>query len=178
MASGFEQLQDLLVLSGKPVSTGTPAQWTETHRRLGTHFPVDYLQFVTTYGHCMVDNHIQILNPFAARGRFWEDLDRERATDLEDLEVSPPDDPRALFARPKGMIPWGSTGDGGSYLWVTNGADPDSWTVFVEWDLYSAAYPLGMEDFLVAGLRGQLDAFALGDGKPSTLPAHVDPVIL
>ena len=75
------------------------------------------------------------------------------------------------------MIPWGSTEDGGSYLWVSDGADADRWTVFVEWDLSSASYPLGMEDFLLSGLRGQLDAFALGDGFPSTLPAYVDPVI-
>jgi hypothetical protein len=74
------------------------------------------------------------------------------------------------------MIPWGSTDDGGSYLWVTNG-DADRWTVFVEWDLSSAPYALGMEDFLLAGLRQELDAFAFGVGFPTSRPAYVDPVV-
>jgi hypothetical protein len=177
MATTFEQLQELLLLSGAPVGTGNPDQWLEAQRRLGMRFPVDYQRFVSTYGYCTVDDGVYILNPFEVEGQFWEELGRQRAIDEMDLEVTPPDDPGAFYPRPKGMVPWGSTSDGGSYLWVTDSADPDHWTVFVEWDLSSAPYAVGFEDFLLSGLRSQLDDFAFGEGFPSSRPAYVDPVV-
>ena len=55
MATRLEHLRKLLVLSGPPVWTGTREQWSEAHHRLGKRFPVDYLQFVSIFGHCTVD---------------------------------------------------------------------------------------------------------------------------
>lgn len=75
------------------------------------------------------------------------------------------------------MIPWGSTHDGGSYLWVTDRADPDEWTVWVEWDLYGAQYAQGMADLLVWGLTGGRDGLGFSEGFPSSRPASVDPIV-
>jgi len=177
MRTNFDQLRELLVLSGEPAHTGSAEQWAEAHQRLQGHFPVDYLQFVSTFGYCEIEFHLRVLNPFARNGGFWDDLERERAIDLEHFELVPPEDPRAFFPRPKGMIPWGSTDDGGSYLWVTHDADPDRWTVFKDWDLAGKDYGVGMEEFLLAGLRGQLDGFALGAGFPEALPVRLDPIV-
>lgn len=75
MTAGFERLQELLVLTGEPVATGTPEQWKLVHERLGRRFPLDYLRFVSAYGHCMVDNELEVMNPFVP-GRFWEEYGR------------------------------------------------------------------------------------------------------
>ena len=178
MVTAFDELKALLRFSGEPVSTGTPDEWAAAHRRLGRRFPVDYCQFVSTYGSCAVDNYyLRILNPFEEQGAFWQNVDRERAIDAEDFEACDPDDPRTLFPRPKGMIPWGSTDDGGSVLWLANSSDPDGWTVFEEWETSGSTFEGSMEEFLLASLRKERAGPSLGSDFPSSLPVYVDPVV-
>lgn len=174
MASTFEQLAECLVLSGSPVGTGTAEQWADLHRRLGRRLPIDYCQFVSRYGSCAIDNYLVIINPFERAGRgFWDRLDQERATPRSAIR------PNHFFCRPrpKGMIPWAETDDGGACFWVTDDPDPDRWTVYEEWDLYGVRFSGGMEDYLLAALLRRSEALAVSGAFPSTMPAHVDPIV-
>src|SRR4051812_20137013 len=74
------------------------------------------------------------------------------------------------------MIPWGSTGDGGSCLWVAGSGDSDPWTLFETGGLGGAAFAGSMTDFLVATLRRNHASVALGPGFPSSLPCVVNPI--
>ena len=178
MVTKFEELASLLRFSGDPVSTGGDGAWGAVFQRLGRRLPLDYLQFVSRYGYCAIDNfYLLMLNPFEESGRFWSDLERERAIDREDVDVFESDDPEVMFPRPKGMIPWGSTDDGGSLLWLADDGDPDDWSVFQESEISGMRFPGGMEDFLVASLRGDTVGLALGSGFPSSCPTYVDPVV-
>lgn len=175
MGTTFEQLKALLTLSARPVKTGTAEEWAEARRRLGRRFPVDYCQFVSTYGSCAIDNfYLTILNPFVEDGSFWRDLERERAIDAEDVEVCDPHDTGMWFPRPRGMIPWGSTDDGRNMLWLANDSDPDGWAVFEEWDTSGMTFDGGMEDFLLASLRQERVGLSLGAGS---VPTYVDPLV-
>lgn len=175
MVNRFEELQELLTLAGDPVATGLPEEWEAAELRLGRHFPTDYRDFVSRYGYCSIGD-LRILNPFSENGGFWQDLEMERASDAADLEVDDPDDPLSSFPRPKGMIPWGSTGDGGSCLWIAGSGDADQWTVFETWELAGAAFAGSMTDFLVATLRRAHASVALGPGFPSSRPCVVSPI--
>lgn len=177
MESSFEQLQQLVVLSGEPVETGKPSDWSYAHNRLGRSFPNDYVQFVSVYGHCLLDGEVEIMTPFRTGGRFWEELEGQRALDRMELIGRAPNNLMVEVPRPKAMIPWGASSDGASYYWVTQNRNPNEWTVFMEWDVYSAHYPTGMVEFLVHALRSQ-DGFALGAlGSEFRLPVYADPVV-
>lgn len=175
MANRFDELHELLTLAGDPVATGSPDEWEAAELRLGRQFPTDYRDFVLAYGYCAIDD-LRILNPFSENGGFWQDLEMERGSDAADLEIDDPDDPLSSSPRPKGMIPWGSTGDGGSCLWITGSGEPDQWTVFETWELAGAAFAGSMTDFLVATLRRNHASVALGSGFPSSLPCVASPI--
>ncbi|HET7489555.1 MAG TPA: hypothetical protein VFJ85_16630 [Acidimicrobiales bacterium] len=144
-------------------------------RRVRRHLPEDYRRFIDEFGQCALDDgHLWILSPFDFGGTFWQMLDDQPVIDSYDLPASVPGEPRRMEPRPKGMIPWGTTDDGGTYLWEPTDPDPECWTVYVEWDLYGASYPLGMSEFLLAGIRGELDAHAFGEGFSLTPPIYLD----
>ncbi len=165
MSSLLTQLQALAPPPEKPIFTGTPLQWDEVERNIGTPLPQDYKQLISLYGLGSFGGYICLLNPFVpALGpnstfnfyralNFWNEMEDLRR---EDPEIYPP---FPGYPSPGGLLPWGrECSDGGLQCWLTNGV-PDDWGSIIldgDWTEEYHEYSVTMTGFLVGWLTGQI----------------------
>jgi hypothetical protein len=158
----FQALVELLPPPEVPIETH--GEWAQIERQLGTSLPADYKWFIETYGTGSICiEFVRVLNPFAENragnllscGAVTLEWLRENQ-DHTALRVN--DYP--VFPEPGGILPWGTSGNGHEFFWLTQG-EPDTWSVVLhdrdrlETRLYERTC---MTMFLVILLSGQLDA--------------------
>ena len=166
MPSLLTQLQALAPPPDDPLFAGTPAQWDEVERNIGTALPQDYKQLVSLYGLGSFGGYVCPLNPFVpALGsnssrfnfyraiNFWNEMEDLRR---EDPEIYPP---FPGYPSPGGLLPWGiECSDGGLQCWLTRG-NPDDWGCIIvdsDWTEEYHEYSTTATGFLVGWLTGQI----------------------
>jgi SMI1-KNR4 cell-wall len=126
-------LLEVLTPPNQPTNTGSPGQWVEAERFLGTLLPSDYKAYIQRFGSGIIGAFIRPFNPFTMNSvlnlihasRLILALCRSNKQECGD-EVCP----YPLFPEADGLLPWGDTINGDVLFWQTHGA-PDSWNIVV-----------------------------------------------
>lgn len=166
MTFPFQALVELL--PPPDVSVENYGEWAQIERQLGTSLPADYKWFIETYGTGSICiEFVRVLNPFADNRA--GNLLTCGATTLEWLRKDQQcTDGRVnhfpVFPETGGILPWGTSGNGHDFFWLTQG-EPDTWSVVlhdrdrIECRLYEQTC---MTMFLVLLLSDQLDGGKFG----------------
>jgi hypothetical protein len=188
MGSPFT-VDDLIGIAPPPewrVDAGSPEQWEEVERALGTVLPGDYKVIINTYGTGEFNDLFAMFNPFSSSegmNLLWqagipdclvedEELGRvyPLGSDLENYQLSRIDYPELCpfppYPEPGGLLPLGGDTNGGSAYWLTEGR-PDDWPlIFFPHGLRPIErHPMPLLEFLALWLSGQLPECFDGAGK-------------
>lgn len=159
----IETLTRLVPPPARPTEVGTPEQWRDIEKRLGTKLPNDYREFVFAYGSGLFARFYRVYNPFAASESIALLPQVRTVCEMERgfKESYPERVPYPIFPEPGGVLPWGNDENGNYYFWVTKG-EPDEWTV-AENEVRGHGYrrhPYSMTDSLTHVLQGKVQALA------------------
>ncbi len=106
--------------------------WAAVERELGTRLPADYKELLTRFPSGAFRSSVEVENP----GQSADELANVKRHNEELLETFADQDTGyltgtsyVLFPEPGGLYPWGGTGAGGTFWWITDSADPDTWRV-------------------------------------------------
>ncbi|OXM44817.1 SMI1/KNR4 family protein [Amycolatopsis alba] len=124
-------VEDIARLVGWHDTARPKKPWSDVERELGTRLPSDYKALLTRLPGGVFRN-INIHSP-AASEQAWNDFKNNLDQELqilgdEDLEYLAKVNYR-VFPEPGGLLPWGSDGQGGTFCWITEPADPDTWRI-------------------------------------------------
>lgn len=154
----LERLKTLLPPPDSPRGIPKSPDWTEVESVVGTLLPSDYRAFIEEYGSGGLGNLLVFVNPFPSSEdstspsqlgfeyclmmaqRLWEDF--------EDFPYPPhPEKP--------GLLPFGTSSNGGLLCWLTSG-EPDDWPVVVaDWssEVETEGFDGTFTEFLTAVLE-------------------------
>ncbi len=113
-----------------PVETGSPEQWAEVERTLGTALPEDYKALVDAYGTGGFNDFLFVFNPFT-RNKYLNLLELRPVILQAYTELRnqfPESHPYPAHPEPGGLLPWARTENGDELYWLTDG-EPNSWPV-------------------------------------------------
>ena len=106
--------------------------WAAVERELGTRLPADYKELLTRFPSGAFRSSVEVDNP----GQSADELANVKRHNEELLEIFADQDTGyltgtsyVLFPASEGLYPWGRTDAGGTFWWITDSADPDSWRV-------------------------------------------------
>lgn len=147
-----ELLKVLPPPSNPHCAVSDPVQWQAVGAKLGTRLPTDYKDFIGTYGTGTIGDFITIFSPFspftginlAWNVRHILEWERELQRNIQGYFPLP------LFPESDGLLPFGSTYNGDTLFWQTQG-EPDNWTVVTKkvrsehYEMYS----MNLSGFLV-----------------------------
>jgi hypothetical protein len=117
----FDELLSVIAPPKEPVDAH--GDWGELVEQLGLSLPVDYMQFVDSFGSGSLNDFIYVFNPFATNRNL--NLLYKLAQTLGALRELKKNHPalaayRLLF-EPGGLLPWGITDNGDIFCWITEG---------------------------------------------------------
>lgn len=126
-------LFDIMELNAKPIETPTLQQWQTLEFEYNIVFPVDYKVFISKYGTGVLAEFFCIWNPFSivANMNWFKEKDSTLAL-FKDLLCQFPDFHRGwkLYPTPDGLLPLGTTANGDTLFWITNG-NPNNWPIAI-----------------------------------------------
>lgn len=160
----LDPLLNIMPPPTEPVECGTWEDWIRIQRYLGTRLPIDYKRFINTYGSGQAGEFLWVYNPFS-KGylnlleRVFSDLGSLRAIKAEfGLDQVP----YPLYAEPGGLLPWGHTINGDALYWLTNGENPDQWTIAINetrspiWEEHQGYFVTFMTKFVSGELASKI----------------------
>ncbi|WP_369182846.1 SMI1/KNR4 family protein [Streptomyces sp. Y1] len=168
------RLDRLKAMMPAPATGGDSIDWATAEAALGRRFPTDYREFIELYGAGTISDHLGVAHPVSVSGP------GERPTDVaEETEEA-----RFTFGRTRAGLPaevvddsaligWGHSDAADALCWLAIGPDSDRWPVVVwsDFERKWLVHDVGMVDFLVGLLAGELDECPLSDlslwGRPS-----------
>jgi SUKH superfamily protein len=157
------QLKQLITPPPRPLEAGSLAEWSAVEQKLGLSLPVEYRDFILTYGTGQFANFYLIYNPFSVSE--WVNLhacvERVCKMEREFKREWPEMVPYKIFPDGPGLLPWGSDDNGNYYYWLTEGP-ADSWQVVSNESRGEGFREYGrcMTDFLCGILTGEIEALA------------------
>ncbi len=155
----LSRIRQLIPPPAAPVGTGTPDKWQSVEQALGTTLPLDYKQFIDTYGTGWFAGYIALISPFYEE---WPLLEfKDEILNLyewrkEEFPEGRP--PFPTYPEPGGLLPWGVDENGGAFFWRTTG-HPEEWTTVVlnaDYDDVYDEYPTSLTSFLTGLLEGTI----------------------
>jgi hypothetical protein len=106
--------------------------WETVERTLGIRLPTDYKELLTRFPDGAFRNSIEVENP----GQSADHVANVKRHNDELLEIFADEYTGyltgvayVLFPEPGGLYPWGRTGAGGTFWWITDSPDPDTWPI-------------------------------------------------
>jgi hypothetical protein len=165
----IDPLLTILKTPPSPRESGTAAEWSGVHSRLGVVLPGDYMKFIQLYGTGTISDWLTVLNPFAAnRHQNLLVAGFEFLGALREAKGQFPDEfPFPLFYEPEGLLPWGISIDGDIFCWTTRGLS-SRWTVtIIGRHTGNEEFPMPMTQFLFEALSGKI--------SPRCFPADLEP---
>jgi len=169
----LSQLLSIMPVPRQPIGIPTPDDWQRVEAELGLRLPADYKAFVGAYGAGIINDHIRCVNPaYPEDSPFVDPLRLEVYGGWAEAGETP----HPIYPAPGGLLPWGTTGNGDSYFWVTEPADePDRWpiAIFDRGDpSHWLSHPGPMTRLLVEALE---QSFALPGSMRLSLPPEFTP---
>lgn len=147
----------------RPLETGDEGSWLVFEASIGITFPVDYKEYITTFGSGSIGAFIMPYNPFCLEPMRSLLLSYERwpreAMAIQALQHQYGADvfPFPVYPAPGGVLPWGTTANGDRLFWQTVGL-PDAWTVMVNAARSSTCetFTCSMTEFLAGLITGTI----------------------
>ena len=163
----IQKLLDVLKPPSQPAEVGNPDSWVDLEKNINSLLPSDYKSFLSHYGTGWVGHFIIIWNPFAENDyvnyiyRLNEFLTDVKMT-KQDRPVSEIDDlfPLPFFPDEAGLLPFGSSVNGDTFFWRTNGK-PKEWRIAIN-RIRSSNYEIhdmSLVDFIYNLQLAKLDTF-------------------
>jgi hypothetical protein len=162
----FDELLSVVSPPKQPIDAH--GDWGEVVTRLGFSLPVDYMQFVDSFGSGSLNDFVWVFNPFATNNNlnFLYQLTRTLGGLRVLKERHPELVPHPLLFEPGGLVPWGVTDNGDTLCWITEGETGHWQTVVLPRHASTTTkFNMPMTTFLTRLLSGKL----VCDGLPSSL---------
>jgi hypothetical protein len=125
----IEELKQIIPVPKSPIETSLQRGWDSAEIMLKTKLPIDYKEFIDTYGSGYIGNFLYLWNPFSKK-RYMNlilRVDEFFSLATSDFEATLP---FPLYPKPNGILPFANTVNGDTIFWITAG-NPDEWTIFV-----------------------------------------------
>lgn len=128
----LEKLKMILSVPDKIYGAGDISKWKEAEKELGSKFPSDYKEFISTYGTGGVCGFLWIYSPFSSNENlnFFMGSKEDNHAYFTSKQKFPDDFPQSLFPEEGGLLPWGVTDNGDVLNWITSD-NPEKWSVLV-----------------------------------------------
>ncbi|MGW0055089.1 SMI1/KNR4 family protein [Nocardia nova] len=175
MHASVSRLKGIMAPSPLPEAVSPP--WDDIESACGVRLPSDYRDFIDNYGNGRI-GELYVLYPASRRlnGEVRLTSLIDNAQDLVANQVFDYDDdgnPLVGYPEPGGLLQWGGSTNGDMFFWVTEGEDPDGWTVLahLHGPAVWARYDGNMVDFLTELVTGEY-LYA-----PSVLGSHAGHVL-
>jgi hypothetical protein len=138
----------------------TSESWGPVVDAIGFALPVDYMQFIETYGSGSINDFIWVFNPFAETRtvNFLAQFPRVLGALRTMKEESPDKLPFPLMYELGGLLPWGMTTPGDILCWRTAGATGEWTTVAYARNVGCTEFKMPMSRYLHDMLRGSFGA--------------------
>jgi hypothetical protein len=149
--SSLKSLLSAIQPPDKPTETPDEGGWKSVEVKLRLKLPMDYQEFIASYGTGAIDNFLWVLNPFSRNNNLnlitqaKIQLDAQRQFSMESGITAP----YAFYPETNGLFPWGITDNGDVLYWLCKGSPSDWETVACDsrasrW----RAFHLTMSEFL------------------------------
>ncbi len=132
--------------------------WAAIQQRIGLNLPQDFKALIEVYGSGTFSDLLSPINPLREGGTGFDSVERDfLESGREFRDILPDESPWPIHPEPGGMFPWGTTDNGDTLYWLTEG-EPDSWPILVRESRGPCAvvYPFGVAEFLYRWLSGSL----------------------
>ncbi|GBP98882.1 hypothetical protein SSP531S_02750 [Streptomyces spongiicola] len=144
-------LMELSRIMPPHATAGMSVDWSEVADAWGVNFPIDYREFVATYGAGVIENYLVVLTPEVDPGGQSTGGMIEETETARDLWDDADRDPGVMAdATSQQLIAWGVNSTADLLCWLTVGDNPECWPVLVYGrgeDVWRQ-YPPGMVEFL------------------------------
>ncbi|KOP78419.1 hypothetical protein AMS59_11160 [Lysinibacillus sp. FJAT-14745] len=162
----LEKLKTILPVPAKTFGAGDIFQWKEAEKELGSKFPSDYKEFISTYGAGGVGGFLWIYSPFTCDENlnFFIRSKEENDAYFTSKQEFPEDFPRSLFPEENGLLPFAGTDNGDVLNWITSN-DPENWSILV-YDGRSGVsyeYKCSLVEFLYGVFSGNITCHLFPD---------------
>nr|CBX81887.1 hypothetical protein EAIL5_3067 [Erwinia amylovora ATCC BAA-2158] len=166
----MESLRNILIPPKSPNETGDGGNWPLVDENV--MFPIDYVDFISTYGTGRIADFIALLNPFTENYdlNFFE----QKKLIIEDFNYLIKEDPSYykcnLYPKVDGLLPVGITDNGDYIFWVvTDLKDSNLWKTAI---IASRSPDVEYFDESITSL---LSGILLEKIKPDSLPDNFPP---
>ncbi len=174
----IDRLIEIMPPPVAPVDSGEHEDWAAVEKETGITLPIDYKEFINTYGTGSICSFLWVFNPFT-KNRFLNFAKQVNVIhqDMEHVAQFSGVAPYPKFPPASELVSWATTDNGDNLFWRTGGP-PDEWSIVVvdsDWAIWE--YADGpISSFLVRLLTRELrlNAFTMQfpDGKPYFTPAE------
>lgn len=172
LADPYEALASLEAavpgLAGLRRAEPARVDWAVAEARLGTGLPADFRLLAEVYPPLVFGDYLSFHTPQPGAEEAWAEGADEEAEDVADLiDTEGLGAVAAVYPAPGGLLAWGSSQHGDTFLWTTGGSGPGAWTVTVGthsggWWHYTA----GAVQFAADLISGALEPWGLPRVRP------------
>ncbi len=159
----FERLLYVAAPPDSPLYGGRPEFWEMVESVLEMHLPSDYKSIINRYGTGSFAGYLVLYNPFcpfASSLNLLSGTTKQRLHAYEEGQKEFPQysPPFPCYPRHGGLFPWGTTENGDTLFWLTEGL-PNDWNTVVCDSKFSERYerfPMSTSEFIRAWLCGEV----------------------
>ncbi|TDU80341.1 hypothetical protein EDD91_7177 [Streptomyces sp. KS 21] len=145
--------------------------WVVVETALGTALPPDFKLLAEQYPLLQFGDYMSFHTPQPGTEEAWARALAEEREDVADLlDVDELSDLLAVYPEPGGLLIWGSSIDGDTFLWTTAGSGSEEWQVTVashngDWWHYTA----GAVQFTADLISGAVEPWGLPRVRPEVI---------
>ncbi|MEU4954543.1 SMI1/KNR4 family protein [Streptomyces lavendulae] len=145
--------------------------WAAAEARLGTLLPGDFKLLAEVYPDLHFGDYMSLHTPWPGEEEAWAGAAAEEEEDVADLiDLADLGAVLAAYPAPGGLLTWGSSNQGDTFLWTTEGTGPEAWKVTVasrsgDWWHYNA----GAVQFTADLISGALEPWGLPRVRPEVV---------
>ncbi|MFI1170098.1 SMI1/KNR4 family protein [Streptomyces melanogenes] len=145
--------------------------WAAAEACLGTALPADFKLLAELYPPLSLGDYMVVHTPPVGAEHEWAKAVLEEEEDTADLlDVDDLSGVLSAYPAPGGLLVWGSSFEGDTFLWTTHGISPQEWKVTVathnsDWWHYTA----GAIQFTADLISGALEPWGLPPVRPEVV---------
>ncbi|MFE2850069.1 SMI1/KNR4 family protein [Streptomyces lavendulae] len=145
--------------------------WAAAEGRLETVLPQDFKLLAELYPDLQFGDYMTLHTPLPGEEEAWAEAAVEEGEDVADLiDLADLGAVLAPYPAPGGLLTWGSSNRGDTFLWTTEGTGPEAWKVTVasrsgDWWHYTA----GAVQFTADLISGALAPWGLPRVRPEVV---------
>ena len=172
-------IQDLIRIAPIPrntVETANWSMWRELEPSWGITFPSDYKEFISSYGTVCIADFIYVFNPISKNRNVNLVEMRDQVLNgfryLRD-KYGASEVPFPLYPEPGGLLPCGTTDNGNTLFWLTDGS-PENWPLIVSAprDARYEKFDMTLTEFMTKILSRRISCMVFPETFPPEWPSR------